>query len=221
MTALHPLPTEVGAQVHSPQGIASQVLGSPVLESQEFDSPGVRIVGRALGVAKQYHKFSAAHFLIFADGNAERLHGHNYRVAAELATDVGDGLVLDFKVFKALIDAAIADLDERLLLPGLHPELRLLQLGDSLEVRYRKRRYVVPADEVLVLPIGNTSVEELAAWIGERVAEALVRTGTPLRGHLTMSVEETDGQRGSVTLQFGAPPQLLASRPTMATKWPA
>lgn len=178
-------------------------------------SAGVRVVSRALAVEKQYHKFSAAHFLIFDDGTAERLHGHNYRVAAELETDAGKGLVLDFKTFKALIDVAIADLDERLLLPALNQELRLTRQGESLEVRYRERRYVVPADEVLVLPIGNTSVEELAAWIGERVANGLVHAGTPRCGRLTLSVEETDGQRGRVTLQFG-----VAGRSSASSAWP-
>ena len=174
--------------------------------------PDVQVVGRALAVEKQYHKFSAAHFLIFDDGTAERLHGHNYRVAAELETEPGQGLVLDFKVFKALIDVAIADLDERLLLPAKHPELRLSRFGESLEVRYRERRYVVPAAETLVLPIGNTSVEELAQWIGERVANGLVHAGAPRCGRLTLSVEETDGQRGRVTLQFGMAMQSSASR---------
>ena len=34
----------------------------------------------SIEVDKEYLKFSAAHFLIFPDGSAERLHGHNYRV---------------------------------------------------------------------------------------------------------------------------------------------
>ncbi len=38
----------------------------------------------ATRVEKEHLKFSAAHFLIFANGSAERLHGHNYRVAVEL-----------------------------------------------------------------------------------------------------------------------------------------
>ena len=39
-------------------------------------------------VDKEYLKFSAAHFLIFPDGSAERLHGHNYRVYVEV--EAGD-----------------------------------------------------------------------------------------------------------------------------------
>ncbi len=35
-------------------------------------------------IAKAEHVFSAAHFITFA-GHCERLHGHNYHVAAEVA----------------------------------------------------------------------------------------------------------------------------------------
>ena len=38
----------------------------------------------AIFLEKEYFKFSAAHFLIFPDGTAERLHGPNYRVMVEI-----------------------------------------------------------------------------------------------------------------------------------------
>lgn len=179
------------------------VRSSPIPARAETRAP--RVVTRALTVAKEYHKFSAAHFLIFDDGTAERLHGHNYRVSARLGVDGGHGLIVDFKVLKSLIDVAIADLDERLLLPARHPELSCRRDGDSLEIRYRERRYVVPADEALLLPIGNSSVEELAQYLAERVAHALLEAAPRVAdGRLELSVEETDGQRGSVTVEFGA-----------------
>ena len=47
-------------------------------------------------IAKAEHVFSAAHFITF-DGHCERLHGHNYRVAAEIAGPLNDDhLVVDF-----------------------------------------------------------------------------------------------------------------------------
>ena len=38
----------------------------------------------SIAIDKEYLKFSCAHFLIFADGSKERLHGHNYHVASEI-----------------------------------------------------------------------------------------------------------------------------------------
>ena len=58
----------------------------------------------SIAVQKDYLKFSAAHFLIFPDGTAERLHGHNYKVLVEVHTDLDKhGLVLNFREIKPLV----------------------------------------------------------------------------------------------------------------------
>jgi 6-pyruvoyltetrahydropterin/6-carboxytetrahydropterin synthase len=156
-----------------------------------------------LRVAKEYHKFSAAHFLIFADGTAERLHGHNYQVAVEVEAEAAaHGVVLDFKVVKSLLSAVLAPLDERFLVPGLHPTLTWTQADGEVTVRYGDRRYVVPADDVCVLPIPNTSAECLARHIATQLAAELRRVAPQLRlPRLAISVEETSGQSGVFALR--------------------
>lgn len=154
---------------------------------------------------KEYHKFSAAHFLIFDDGTAERLHGHNYRVAVELDTPrTSHGMVIDFKRIKPLVTDIIEPLDERFVVPGLHPDLTCRALAaDETEIRYGNRRYVVPTEEVCVLPILNSSSENLAEWIATCLLDA-VRTAFPMvqLTRLSVSVEETPGQQGIFTLKF-------------------
>ena len=60
----------------------------------------------SIKVQKDYLKFSAAHFLIFPDGTAERLHGHNYKVYVEVSSELDPhGLVLNFKTLKPLVRA--------------------------------------------------------------------------------------------------------------------
>ena len=60
----------------------------------------------SIDIQKEYFKFSAAHFLIFPDGTAERLHGHNYRVFVEIDASLSrHGLVIDFKRVKPLVRA--------------------------------------------------------------------------------------------------------------------
>src|SRR5690242_4697931 len=49
---------------------------------------GARMESWSIDIYKEYFKFSAAHFLIFPDGSAERLHGHNYRVYVEIAAEL-------------------------------------------------------------------------------------------------------------------------------------
>jgi 6-pyruvoyltetrahydropterin/6-carboxytetrahydropterin synthase len=144
-------------------------------------------------LAKQEFKFSAAHFTLFADGAAETLHGHNYRVEVELAGDRLDehGLLIDFQRVKRMLRQACARLDDRILVPDRSPELDCRADGDSVEVRYRDRRYRFPADEVLLLPLVNSSIELLARLIWEELAGQLEDSLVEL---LTVTVEETDGQ---------------------------
>ncbi len=153
----------------------------------------------SIEVHKDYLKFSAAHFLIFPDGRAERLHGHNYKVFAEVQCDLdAHGLVLNFKQIKPLIKEIADELDEHFLVPGEHPVLRCTRQADGqVEVRYQERRYVVPADDAIVLPINNTSAENLAAWFGRELRRRIAARFPAASLHaMSVGVEETAGQRG-------------------------
>jgi 6-pyruvoyltetrahydropterin/6-carboxytetrahydropterin synthase len=159
----------------------------------------------SIAIQKDYLKFSAAHFLIFPDGTAERLHGHNYKVFVDVCTDLDPhGLVVNFKEIKPLVRQLCDELDEHVLLPGKHPVLTVTRAGDQCEVRYRERRYSIPADEVIVLPIGNTSAENLATWFGRTLRERMTArwAGLVIR-RLSIGVEETPGQRGIWTASVG------------------
>lgn len=154
-------------------------------------------------VEKEHLKFSAAHFLIFDDGTAERLHGHNYRVAVELeAAALAHGVIVDFRVVKELLAAILLPLDERFLVPDRHPTLTWQRDGDEITVRFGRRRYVVPADEVAVLPVANTSSECLAEHIAMSLLAGLRRAVPGARwSRIEVGVEETAGQRGLCTLR--------------------
>lgn len=157
----------------------------------------------SISVHKDYLKFSAAHFLIFPDGSAERLHGHNYKVYFELQTKLDPhGLVVNFKEIKPLIRGLCDHLDEHVLIPGQHPVLTVQPSGSGhQEIRYRERRYLIPADEVIVLPIGNSSAENLATWFGRELRQRMAASWPKLRVHrMSVSVEETPGQLGTWTL---------------------
>jgi 6-pyruvoyltetrahydropterin/6-carboxytetrahydropterin synthase len=152
----------------------------------------------SIQVAKDYLKFSAAHFLIFPDGTAERLHGHNYKVYVEVHSGLDPhGLVVNFKEIKPIVRTLSDSLDEHVIMPGRHPALAVERVGEVMEIRYRERRYSIPADEVIVLPVSNTSAENLASWIGRELHERLRAKWPGLRvAKLVVGVEETTGQRG-------------------------
>jgi 6-pyruvoyltetrahydropterin/6-carboxytetrahydropterin synthase len=153
----------------------------------------------SIEIKKEYLKFSAAHFLIFPDGTAERLHGHNYRVYCEVSGSLSQyGLVIDFTQVKPLIREIVDALDERWLIPGEHHELTCnIREDDVIEVRYRERYYAAPREDVIVLPVNNTSAENLATYIGRRLLEKLQLNFSDVEVHsMRMAVEETQGQRG-------------------------
>jgi 6-pyruvoyltetrahydropterin/6-carboxytetrahydropterin synthase len=153
----------------------------------------------AIDLDKEYFKFSCAHFLIFPDGSKERLHGHNYRVRVEIAGPLSEhGLVIDFLDAKPLLRQLCDALDEHWLVPGQHPELKIERLDNGhSEVVYREHHYRVPSDELVVLPINNTSVENLATWLGDELQALLIdRFGRGTVRRLRVAVSETPGQSG-------------------------
>jgi 6-pyruvoyltetrahydropterin/6-carboxytetrahydropterin synthase len=153
----------------------------------------------SISIYKDAFHFSAAHFLIFPNGDAERLHGHNYRVTVEIESDLTPhGLVLDFKLIKPMVREICDELDEHFLVPGEHPVLTARPLDrETTEVRYRDKRYLIPSEDVLVLPINNSSSENLATWFGRELRARISRRFAEVEvRRLRVTVEETPGQSG-------------------------
>jgi 6-pyruvoyltetrahydropterin/6-carboxytetrahydropterin synthase len=153
----------------------------------------------AIHMHKEYFKFSCAHFLIFPDGSKERLHGHNYHVDAEIEGQLTDrGLVIDFILVKPVIRELCDSLDELWLIPGEHPDLKVTPGEDGhTDVSYRGSEYRAPSDEILVLPLNNTSAENLATWIGRELVKRIGQEfGRSQIEKLRLSVSETPGQWG-------------------------
>ncbi|MCU0690722.1 MAG: 6-carboxytetrahydropterin synthase [Polyangiaceae bacterium] len=149
-----------------------------------------------LFVAKDEHKFSCAHMTIFADGTKERLHGHNFRVAVAVTIEAGTRELLDFARLKCALAGHCARLREHLLIPTLHPAVEILRREvDEIELRVSGRRYVLPADEVMLLPVANVVVEALAAylWVSleQELREVLMRSRARV---LEVTVTEAPGQ---------------------------
>jgi 6-pyruvoyltetrahydropterin/6-carboxytetrahydropterin synthase len=150
---------------------------------------------KILHLSKDNLKFSAAHFLIFDDSHAERLHGHNYRVTVDVKVhwqefaDAGYGV--DFGILKTKIKAQLDQWDECVLLPAKHKDIKIQVTEESLDLRFRERHYVFPKNEVVLLPLINTSVELLSGLLCQNIWLELNNLGI---SGLTVQVEETCGQ---------------------------
>ena len=144
-------------------------------------------------IAKAEHVFSAAHFITF-DGQCERLHGHNYHVAAEISGPLDENhLVVDFLLVREKLREIILKLDHYVLLPTDHPQFRVTETGNEVTVVFQDRRWIFPSGDCRLLPVANTTAELVAAYIGGQLLAAL----EPLVGKLTgvrIEVDECDGQ---------------------------
>jgi 6-pyruvoyltetrahydropterin/6-carboxytetrahydropterin synthase len=147
----------------------------------------------SLRLAKEDFAFAAAHFTLFGDRPAERLHGHNYRVRVELSGAELDehGFLLPVAEVKARIRAVCAALDERVLIPEKSPALELRREGDAITMALEGRAYRFPSAEVALLPVPNVTIEALARHVFGELAPALA--GTRI-ARLRVEVEETAGQ---------------------------
>ncbi|MBC2594043.1 6-carboxytetrahydropterin synthase [Ruficoccus amylovorans] len=148
-----------------------------------------------LELAKEHFKFSAGHFTIFSATDRENLHGHNWQVGVEITAEVGDnGLTFDYAVAKRQAEAYCAGLNERFLLPGRSPYLRIEETETGITAIFGDERLPFLRRDVLVLPLRNVTVEELSGWLLGRFCEDLAAR-TELAIHaITVKVYSGPGQ---------------------------
>ena len=119
-------------------------------------------------IAKDYLNFSAGHFTIFSATERENLHGHNWRVGCEIETPIGeDGLCFDYGRAKKALMALCDQLDEKVLLPTQSPHLRIEEGTPYLLAHYGAEAIPFLPRDVLLLPLANITVEDLAGWFVE------------------------------------------------------
>ena len=149
--------------------------------------------------------FSAAHFITFNDDICERLHGHNYRVMAEVRGQLDDNhYVIDFIALRDTLQEITTELDHHMLLPTGHPQIKVVADDSEVNVSFQDRRWVFPLDDCVLLPVANTTAELLARYIGRQLVERLEkRTGVVLE-HVTVGVDENEGQWGICELDMTA-----------------
>ncbi|RMF42433.1 MAG: 6-pyruvoyl tetrahydropterin synthase family protein [Planctomycetota bacterium] len=146
---------------------------------------------------KQQLVFSAAHFITF-DGNiCERLHGHNYGVRAEVCGTLDENrYVIDFIAFRDALADIVGRLDHHVLLPRSHPAIRVTEQEREVTAVFEDRRWIFPREDCIILPVINTTAEEIAQWIARQLRGALrPRVGDALNW-LEVGVDENNGQWG-------------------------
>ena len=156
---------------------------------------------RRVVVGKQSHKFSSAHMTVFADGTKERLHGHDYSVQVELQLK-DDSSFVEFRQVKTVLVALCSEWDERLLLPARSKFLKIQKQSSELEFTLCGARYVLPAEECVMLPVDNVTVESLAAELAAKFSSAWRKdVALPELASIEVVITETPGQSAGVRLE--------------------
>jgi len=154
-------------------------------------------------IAKDYLVFSSAHFITYNGDVCEPLHGHNFRVAAEVAGPLDENYyVVDFVALTARLKELVAELDHRVLLPTEHPLIRVTADDTEVEARFRQRRWVFPRGDCALVPVANTTAELLARHLARRLAESASALTANRLTMVRIEVDECNGQLGVCQLDL-------------------
>ena len=142
--------------------------------------------------------FPAAHFVV-GSRYCEPLHGHDYNIRIIVMGEIGKGqMVVDFLDLKPILRKVTSELKGKILLP-MNNKLILLEEtsnSDNLIVRIpsKNKNYVFPITDIVLLPVKNTTVEELSRYIGLKVLEEIKKLNVPNVRQIKVWVGETRNQ---------------------------
>jgi len=146
-------------------------------------------------VTKDYLVFCSGHFITYHGDECERLHGHNYRVAAEVEAPLDvNHYVFDFIALKNIMRALTDELDHFMLVPTRSELITVKSEGDTVRLRFRDKEWVFPKADCALLPIENTTAELLARYLATRLRDELKAKYQFVPDVVRMEVEESFGQ---------------------------
>jgi 6-pyruvoyltetrahydropterin/6-carboxytetrahydropterin synthase len=117
--------------------------------------------------------FCAAHTGLHEDG-FEPLHGHTFLVTVRLAGRRDHaGMVADFGQLKTALREAIRPLRRRTLIATRTDRATVKSAGGQVRVSDGLRTFEVPVSDVALLPVPNTTTEEIAGWLLDQVVDQL------------------------------------------------
>ncbi|MDR0309148.1 MAG: 6-pyruvoyl tetrahydropterin synthase family protein [Candidatus Methanoplasma sp.] len=137
-------------------------------------------------------RFSSCHFIPMHE-KCSRLHGHSYIVRMRLEGEPDeDGMVMDFVVLKKKLKEMTEEMDHKVLLPSGSKIVKIEERSGSVEVTSCGKRYVFPAEDVLLLDIPTTTAEEMARLMTEKIAAGI--SGVKTVRSVSIGLDEERGQ---------------------------
>ena len=156
---------------------------------------------REISVSGVRLRFAASHMATLGLV-LEPLHGHNYVVSCRVEGNLtDDNWVMDFSVLKNLVRTECELLDHKFLLQMNSSQLVIEyeKKSGSYIIGHSDRIYKIPAEDVIALPIENSTAELIAEHIAEGIVAGTVSRGVKNLTSITVEVEEMPGQSGIYT----------------------
>lgn len=152
-----------------------------------------------IDIHKESLHFACAHFTILGSDHRENLHGHNYFVRATATGSIDEnGLCFDYNTLKNEIELICNKLDETTLLASKSPHLKFESDDKYTTVIFGNERMSFLKRDVLLLPIRNVTVEELASWFLDQLASCDVFTDLAMN-EFVLTISSGPSQSASVT----------------------
>jgi len=134
------------------------------------EAPSIFVDGRFFGGS-----FSASRRVSHAPFGGNRLHGHSYNLAVKLKQkpEATSKLIFPFEELIATVRRICEELNNKVLLATGGGNV---YKKDSTSIEYisaDKKRYVLPTDDVTLIPVEEVTIEALASWLGERIVAEL------------------------------------------------
>ncbi len=154
---------------------------------------------------KEQLVFSAAHFITFAGDICECLHGHNYGVRAEVVGPLDENrYVIDFIAFRDRLAEIVKRMDHHVILPTTHPLIKVEADEREVTVTFREKRWIFPREDCMLLPVTNTTAEEIAQYVANELIVALGPRICERLHWLEVGIDENHGQWGTCRLQLAS-----------------
>jgi len=150
-----------------------------------------------VSLEKEQLIFSAAHFITFNRDICERIHGHNYRVRCDVAGPLDENqYVIDFIALRDSLFELTQELDHHVLLPMHHHQIKVEADDQEVLVRFEQKRWVFPREDAILLPVENTTAEQIARYLIDRLIEKLRDRSVACPERIRLGVDENEGQWG-------------------------
>ena len=140
-------------------------------------------------------EFSAVHFIIGHE-KCGRIHGHNWKLSVGIeGVPDESGMMIDFADLKKSLRKIIKKYDHRVLIPEKSNKIRLNKDQGKKEINLEigELKYIFPEDDCVLLPIKNTTCEELAIFFWNEVSGEIKSKKFGLKS-IEVFIEEKDGQ---------------------------